>query len=310
LQPLVSIIIPIFNREKLIGETLDSIIQQTYTNWECIIVDDCSSDETEIIVKSYRSKDKRIKFFKKPLNRLKGANACRNYGFEISKGTYIQWFDSDDLMHPDKIKLKVEVLNTNTDHFVVCSGIEFMKQTDNTFTKWDKIYDDTPFISHVTGKIAFHTNGPMFKKSFLENKLLFDETLKRKQEWEFYSRLLQSSVNYYPLQKILYYFRIHNNSINSENNRETLYSRIKATKLVFKLLKKEKHILTTNTYLRKHFLNKYIYLVQLAIKYKQPKSLLKTILGLLSIFSIKLFFKSLFNFIKKPKLLINLFQTK
>ena len=83
---IVSIIIPVFNRYQIIGETLNSIINQTYSNWECIVVDDGSSDYTEQLMEFYTQKDPRIIFVRRPDNRPKGANACRNYGFEFKQG--------------------------------------------------------------------------------------------------------------------------------------------------------------------------------------------------------------------------------
>ena len=84
LNPLVSIIIPNFNREKLIVETLQSIINQSYKNWECIVVDDHSTDNSWEIVKELCDVDNRIRQVKRPDNRVKGACTCRNYGFELS----------------------------------------------------------------------------------------------------------------------------------------------------------------------------------------------------------------------------------
>src|SRR5690554_5799485 len=107
-NPLVSIIIPTFNRAHLIGETLDSVLAQTYHNWECIVVDDGSTDNTDEVMAEYIAKDARFQYHHRPAVKSKGANACRNYGFEKSKGAYIQWFDSDDLMHPEKIAIKAK----------------------------------------------------------------------------------------------------------------------------------------------------------------------------------------------------------
>ena len=101
-------IIPTYNRSDLLGNTLDSVISQTYTNWECIVVNDSSIDYTSELMEFYCEKDKRIKFYHRPHSLTKGANSCRNYGFEVSKGEYIQWFDSDDLMHPEKLNLKLK----------------------------------------------------------------------------------------------------------------------------------------------------------------------------------------------------------
>jgi len=101
MNTLVSIIIPTFNRAHLLGETLDSVITQTYSNWECIVVDDGSYDYTEELMDFYSRKNPRIIFVRRPDNRPKGANACRNYGFELSKGKYVNWFDSDNFMLSD-----------------------------------------------------------------------------------------------------------------------------------------------------------------------------------------------------------------
>jgi glycosyltransferase involved in cell wall biosynthesis len=103
--PLISIIIPTFNRAHIIGETLDSIIAQSYTDWECIIVDDGSTDDTEVVIAEYINNDSRFKFYKRPKHREKGPNSCRNFGFEKSKGHLIHWFDSDDLLFNNALEL-------------------------------------------------------------------------------------------------------------------------------------------------------------------------------------------------------------
>ena len=103
---LVSIIIPTYNRAHFLGDTLNSVISQTYTNWQCLVIDDGSSDDTENIVTGFCKKDQRIQFYKRPESILKGANSCRNYGFELSSGEYVNWFDSDDIMLPDFLEKK------------------------------------------------------------------------------------------------------------------------------------------------------------------------------------------------------------
>ncbi|TQI71542.1 glycosyl transferase family 2 [Gramella sp. Hel_I_59] len=109
-NPIISVIIPVYNREHLIGETLDSVLEQTYTNWECIIVDDGSNDNTAYVVRSYVERDDRFKFFLRPEDRKKGASPSRNYGLENAKGVYIQFLDSDDLLHCSKFEEQLKVL--------------------------------------------------------------------------------------------------------------------------------------------------------------------------------------------------------
>ena len=125
--PLISIIIPTYNRAQLIKETLDSILGQTYANWECIIVDDGSTDTTLVTLENYCNKDSRFQFYSRPKNRVKGANACRNYGYSKSKGEFIQWFDSDDIMHTNHLEEKMKVFEQNPNlDFVVCNYKTFL----------------------------------------------------------------------------------------------------------------------------------------------------------------------------------------
>ena len=114
-SPLISIIIPTYNRAHLIGETLDSILLQTYPNWECIVVDDGSADNTADVMRDNIKNDNRFQYHQRPDNRKKSPNSCRNYGFELSKGEYIKWFDSDDIMLPYLLEKQISSFVKNVD---------------------------------------------------------------------------------------------------------------------------------------------------------------------------------------------------
>ena len=107
---MVSIIIPTYNRAHLIADTLESILEQSYPNWECLIIDDGSTDATKILIQRYCDSDKRIQYHQRPSNKPKGANACRNYGLQKAKGAYIVFFDSDDLMTNNHLELKLKTI--------------------------------------------------------------------------------------------------------------------------------------------------------------------------------------------------------
>ena len=94
----VSIIIPTFNSSKYLKATLKSVLSQTYANWECIIIDDGSTDDTILILKEYASKDSRFKWFFRPSSKPKGPSSARNYGLERVNGEFVVFFDSDDLL--------------------------------------------------------------------------------------------------------------------------------------------------------------------------------------------------------------------
>lgn len=106
--PLVSIITPLFNAEKYIAQTLASVREQSYDNWEHIVVDDASSDASVDVVQEYALQEPRIQLIK--LNDNKGAAHCRNHATMLAKGHYIAFLDSDDLWHPDKLEKQISFM--------------------------------------------------------------------------------------------------------------------------------------------------------------------------------------------------------
>ena len=97
----VSVITPMYNCEKFISETIESVINQTYTNWEMIIIDDCSTDKSKEIAKQYIERDKRIRLIE--LKENSGAAVARNKGIEVSSGRFIAFLDGDDLWESNKL---------------------------------------------------------------------------------------------------------------------------------------------------------------------------------------------------------------
>ncbi len=146
MKPLISIIIPTYNRAQIIGETLDSIIAQNYTNWECIVVDDGSTDNTQEILQNYIAKDTRFQYHQRPKDKLKGPNSCRNYGFKLSKGEFINFFDSDDFLKPDAFQVFVNQMNEKDDVDAIISKSELID-----FFSRKKLKDlGIPYISILT----------------------------------------------------------------------------------------------------------------------------------------------------------------
>lgn len=109
-ENLVSIVTPLYNSEKYIEETIESVLCQTYQNWEMLIIDDCSTDNGAKVVKKYLT-DKRIKYFK--LEKNSGAAICRNKAIEISNGEFIAFLDSDDLWKKEKLEKQVNFMKKN-----------------------------------------------------------------------------------------------------------------------------------------------------------------------------------------------------
>lgn len=112
MSELVSIITPCYNAADLISQTIQSVIDQTYNNWEMLIVDDCSSDNSSMIIQEYVAKDSRIRYFK--TSKKSGSPSLpRNIGLEYAKGEIIAFLDSDDIWMPDKLEKQVSFLLRN-----------------------------------------------------------------------------------------------------------------------------------------------------------------------------------------------------
>ncbi len=192
--PLVSIIIPTYNRAHLIGETLDSVLAQTYQNWECIIVDDGSSDNTDEVVGAYVAKDSRFKYYHRPDEHLPGGNGARNYGFKMSKGEYVNWLDSDDLFSENKIEEQVEIALKENSDIVTCKWGLFNEHKTDIFEnlKVYKNYSD-PFLFFsdlYDEKGYFLSHAYLVKRSFLTGKSLWDEHLRINQDGVFFTKII------------------------------------------------------------------------------------------------------------------------
>ncbi len=241
MKPLISIIIPTYNRAHLIGETLDSIVTQTYTNWECIIVDDGSTDNSSEIIEDFIKKDSRFQYHNRPKNRLKGANACRNYGFKLSKGDYIKWFDSDDIMYPDFLEKQVAVLQKDNElSFCACQSLTFYEGKKNVIkNEVNRIPTHSLILSYLVKNHYFFTGSPLWKKIFLHKKDLFDESLTDSHESDFHLRMLLYFPKYIYTADFFFSIRRGNNSItqNKLNKKSSLESKInffiKAKKLIY-----------------------------------------------------------------------------
>ena len=119
-RPIVSIIIPTFNRAGMIHRAIESIKLQTFNDWELIVVDDASTDSTEEIIQTYMRDDQRIRYIKHEKNQ--GGSAARNSGIKNSKGSYIALLDDDDRWYPEKLRLQYDYLQNYPETGLVYSG--------------------------------------------------------------------------------------------------------------------------------------------------------------------------------------------
>ncbi|NLP58167.1 glycosyltransferase family A protein [Lutibacter sp. B1] len=123
----VSIIVPCFNQAKYLNNTLQSVYNQTYKDWECIIVNDGSTDDTEVVALNWSNKDSRFKYFFQNNN---GVSVARNYGVKLAKGKYIQFLDSDDILEKNKINYQVKILDSNPEIDIIYSSSRYFFDGD------------------------------------------------------------------------------------------------------------------------------------------------------------------------------------
>lgn len=216
MQPLVSIIIPTYNRGHLIDETLDSVLAQTYPNWECIIVDDGSTDNTDTLVADYIAKDNRFQFFK--LNH-KGVSFARNYGLKKISGAYIQFLDSDDLIHEDKIKIALDdIIEKGGDNndFVISNFMMFRESVDQLSPPFCQLNENVFSFSKVLYNWDFEFNIPIhcgfFHKRVFEN-FRFSETLGAKEDWIMWLCLFRNKPKIRFIDLPLAYYRYHTSNM-------------------------------------------------------------------------------------------------
>lgn len=252
MSDLVSILIPNYNKAPYLRETLDSILAQTYPHWECIVVDDHSTDTSWEILEEYAARHSRFKIHKRPNYLPKGGNGCRNYAFILSKGEFVQWFDSDDIMVREFVEIKVNSLGAdNSIDAVISKMVSFENDLTNAIYKeWIPEYNILK-IDYLLKDIQFVTSGPMIKKAFLLNKKLFNVNLKIGQDTEFFYRLVLADMKVCILSNVLTNYRISANSIlgsykNKKNTTETNYQYL----LMIKSIVNSKSIpIELNTYI-------------------------------------------------------------
>ena len=184
--PLVSVIIPTYNREDTIERSINSVLRQTYSNLEVIVVDDCSTDSTEKIVLSI--KDGRVKYYKLTQN----SKACfaRNYGFEHSKGELIALHDSDDVWYKEKLEKQITHLLSNDYDLVFCNINHFHQDGRAVKFPNSKVVIDDNFVYNEIADNVISSITILMKRDVF-SCVRFDTKLKRFQDWDCAIRIVE-----------------------------------------------------------------------------------------------------------------------
>ncbi|MGV8815436.1 MAG: glycosyltransferase family 2 protein [Gelidibacter sp.] len=223
---LVSVIIPNYNSIEFIKETLDSVFNQSYPNIEVIVVDDSSTDSSLAYLESIEANNFILK-----RNIGKGACAARNFGIQLASGGFIQFLDSDDIISEDKIKKQMALLKESPKKIAVCRTKHFTETVANgVITGDDFLYttdDVAGFLLNLYGANgtfqSVQTSAWLTPKSIIEKGGLWDETLKKDQDGEFFCRMVMASEGVLFEPKGLNYYRKHPFGTNIANQKQEIH---------------------------------------------------------------------------------------
>ncbi|MCZ2225085.1 MAG: glycosyltransferase [Chitinophagales bacterium] len=207
-----SIIIPCYNAEKYIAEAIQSVLDQTYINWELIIIDDGSKDSSSKIIAKFLN-DNRISFHQQTNS---GVSSARNNGLKIAQGNYITYLDADDVWFKDNLKEKVNYLRNNAID-VVYSSYEVINEKSESISKIsDKaIYPTLKDILLQKGNYSTAPSGLVIKKEVLHKIGGFDTNLSNNADQDIWIRILFNNYKIALIEKPLWKYRIHENNMSN-----------------------------------------------------------------------------------------------
>lgn len=207
IKDLVSVITPAYNCAEFLGKTIESVIFQTYTNWEMIIVDDCSTDNTADVVKSYS--DSRIKYF--CLEKNSGAAVARTQAMKIANGEYMAFLDSDDLWLPKKLEKQLDFMNKN-DYAFSCTEYEQIDEDGKCNGKIIKTVNKTDYnrllLDCPVGNSTVMYNVEKMGKFEVPN-------IRKRNDDALWLTMLKKERYIYGMPEVLAQYRIRPNSISS-----------------------------------------------------------------------------------------------
>jgi len=226
-QNKVSIIIPCYKQAQYLPEAVESILNQSHTNWECIIVNDGSPDNTKEVADEWVKKDSRFKYIKKENG---GLSSARNAGIKVATGDFFQFLDADDLLEKDKLKIQVEAFETNQRFDIIYSPVRYFKHTDTSSYYKHIDLTDEDWMPQISGKLndvfvplifgnIFAVNCPLVKKKVIQGVGLFNENLKSHEDYDYWNRAALKGFYFHFLDIANTYalVRVHDKSMSKDN---------------------------------------------------------------------------------------------
>lgn len=232
----ISVIVPCYNQSEFLGECLQSILDQTYPHWECIVVDDGSTDDTKLIAEKWVDKDYRFTYFYKENG---GLSSARNFGLDKATGDLIQFLDSDDLIVNTKFEKSISFFQQeNTDivitNFSMLEG-NMIKEPFCDITKYDFTYKNILLQWDIDFNFPIHSL--IISNKSIKN-LRFEEKFYAKEDWIMWLSIFRNKIVVNFINEPLALYRMHGSNMTKDTNHMNTYT-IKAFKYILKNIESE-----------------------------------------------------------------------
>lgn len=210
-MPKVSIILPTYNGERYLKQAIDSILAQTYTDWELILVNDCSTDATADIAEQYARRDARIQIIHNTSNQKLPASL--NIGFAAAKGAYFTWTSDDNLYLPDAIAVMAECLDEHEEVSMVRAAMEFIDAQDEMIGQSETYTDEKMYAFNCLGACF------LYRREVRDKIGEYDVDTYCAEDYDYWLRVLREFGSIMPIDRVLYRYRRHGESL-SETKRQ------------------------------------------------------------------------------------------
>ena len=219
-DPVVSVIVPAHNYGHVLRETIESVRAQTFTSWECIVIDDGSTDDTRKVLDEVAKKDGRIRCYSQT---QQGPSPTRNRGLALSRGRYVQFLDADDLLDPYKLERHVAFLDRSDNIDIVYGPTRYFDDGDpartlrDTFRRGETIRLEPPartqveLVERLVARNIMTIEAPLVRSSVFDKVGRFDATLRRLEDWDLWLRcaLMGIRFEYLPSESAVALIRVH-----------------------------------------------------------------------------------------------------
>ncbi len=247
---LISIVLPVYNGEQYLEESICSVLKQTIEDWELIIVDDCSEDETFSIIEKYEKMDNRIRGIRNETNQKLPKSL--NIGFSYAKGKYLTWTSDDNIFLPNALEKMLQYLEINRDIPMVCAGMDMIDSSGNIIGSFEGYEEKLMYFNNCVGACF------MYRYKVLEEIGNYNLDWFLIEDYEYWMRILffYGKIGY--ISQTLYKYRYHNNSLTAtrtiEIGRQLAKFRIKYINKIIEQLKDDKNMIVRIFYeLKKNY---------------------------------------------------------